>query len=325
MTGQTQLRWSQVKVGLLVLVALTILVVMIMSLEEGMGLLVRQSKFRAVVPHTQSLKVGAPVRMNGVDIGNVRHIAIAEDMPRVEITFSVKRNVAAHIREDATISIRPMGLLGDKFLEILPGTPSKPSLAPGSVLVGQAEADLGGFASDASATIENVNNAIKEIQRILVNISQGEGTASKLITDPSLYDRSQRVMEKLEVASDKSIALLDKVDRGEGTLGRLVSDKEIYNRANQAVKELTALATRLNNQNGTLVKLADPAFYQRLDALTSRGEQLLHKMESGQGTLGKLVTRDELYIRADKLLTEVEALVDDVKKHPTKYFKFSVF
>jgi len=289
------------------------------------GLPGSQYQVRAVVPHTQSLKVGAPVRMNGVDVGNVRQISIGQDTPKVEITFSVNRDVAAHIRDDATVSIRPMGLLGDKFLEILPGTPSRPPLAVGSLLVGQAETDFSGITAGASATIENLNNAIREIQHILASSSQGQGTASKLLTDPGLYDRSQRVIEKLEVASDKSIALLDKVDRGEGTIGRLVTDKEIYDRASQAVKELAELTARLNSRDGTLVKLTDPALYQRLDALTARGEQLLTKVETGEGTLGKLVTRDELYTRADKLLTDVEALVDDVKKNPAKYFKLSVF
>jgi phospholipid/cholesterol/gamma-HCH transport system substrate-binding protein len=325
MSRYAQLRWAEVKVGLLVLVALTMLVVMIMSLEEGVGLPGSQYQFRAVVPHTQSLKVGAPVRMNGVDVGNVRQISIGQDTPKVEITFSVNRDVAAHIRDDATVSIRPMGLLGDKFLEILPGSPSRPPLAVGSLLVGQAETDFSGITAGASATIENLNNAIREIQHILASFSQGQGTASKLLADPGLYDRSQRVIEKLELASDKSIALLDKVGRGEGTIGRLVTDKEIYDRASQAVKELAELTARLNNRDGTLVKLTDPALYQRLDALTARGEQLLTKVETGEGTLGKLVTRDELYTRADKLLTDVEALVDDVKKNPAKYFKLSVF
>ncbi len=325
MSRQTQLRWSQVKIGLLVLIALTVLVTMIMNLEEGLGLLSRQTKFRAIVDHTQGLKVGGPVRMNGVDIGNVHRIAIAGDSPRVEITFTVKTNVAPHIREDASVIIRPMGLLGDKFVEILPGTPSKPPLASGGVLVGQAEADIGGIASTATATIENVNAAIRELQRLLLTISQGQGTAGKLLTDPALYDRSAKVLEKIETASEKSIALLDKVDRGEGTIGRLMTDKEIYNRASQAVKELNDLAAKLNNQNGTLMKLTDPTLYQRLAALTSRGEQLLNKVENGEGTIGKLVTKDELYARADKLLSEMEEFLADVKKNPTKYFKFSVF
>jgi phospholipid/cholesterol/gamma-HCH transport system substrate-binding protein len=91
------------------------------------------------------------------------------------------------------------------------------------------------------------------------------------------------------------------------------------------VKELDDLAIKLNNQNGTLVKLSDPVLYQRLEALTNRGEQLLSKVEKGEGTIGKLVTNDDLYTRADKLLSEMEEFLADVKKNPTKYFKFSVF
>jgi len=325
MSRQRQLAWSQVKVGLLVLGTLAIAIVMIMNLEQGMGLLSSQTQFRAVVTHTQGLKVGGPVRMTGVDIGNVHQIAIARDSPEVEITFRVKKSVVQHIREDATVYIRPMGLLGDKFLEILPGTPTKPPLPPDSLLTGRAEADLTSVASSATATIANVNEAIKEMQQILLSISQGQGTASKLISDPALYDRSKQVMDNLEAVSEKSLKLLDKVDHGEGTIGRLMTDKELYTRANQAVKELTALATKLNDRNGTLVKLADPALYRRLESFTTRGEQLLAKVESGQGTMGKLVTQDELYVRADKLLTEVEELVAEVKKNPTKFFKFSVF
>src|SRR5205809_2096185 len=256
MSRYAQLRWAEVKVGLLVLVALNMLVVMIMNLEKGVGLPGSQHQFRAVVPHTQSLKVGAPVRMNGVDVGNVRQISIGQDTPKVEITFSVNRDVAAHIRDDATVSIRPMGLLGDKFLEILPGTPSRPPLAVGSLLVGQAETDFSGITAGASATIENLNNAIREIQHILASFSQGQGTASKLLTDPGLYDRSQRVIEKLEVASDKSIALLNKVDRGEGTIGRLVTRDELYTRADKLLTDVEALVDDVKKNPAKYFKLS---------------------------------------------------------------------
>jgi phospholipid/cholesterol/gamma-HCH transport system substrate-binding protein len=325
MTRQTQLRWTQVRIGLLVVLAVGILVVMIMNLQRGAGVFSSRSFYRAVVPHTQGLKVGGPVQMNGVNIGNVRDIAIAETSPNVEITFTVETSAARHIRTDASANIRPMGLLGDKFLEIIPGTPSNPLLPPGSILAGQAEADFTGLASGATATMEQLNQTIGDIQRLLVTISQGQGTAGRLIADPGLYDRSQRVLENLEGASQKSLALLEKVERGEGTIGRLVSDQEIYLRANKAVQDLTTLTTRLNNQDGTLAKLADPALYKRLDALVQRGDQLLGKVERGEGTIGKLVNHDQLYARTDKLLTEVEELVTDIKKHPTKYFKITVF
>ena len=325
MTRQSQLRWSQVRIGLLVVLAAAILVVMIMNLQQGVGLFSREERFRAIVSHTQGLKVGGPVRMNGVDVGNVREISIAADSPQVEITFTVERRAARHIHQDAAATIRPMGLLGDKFLEILPGTPSKPLLPPRQVLVGRAESDFTGLATGATATMEQLNHTIGEIQQLLVRISEGEGTAARLISDPGLYERSQRVLENLDAASQKSLTLLEKVERGEGTIGRLVSDREIYNRANQAIQELTALASRLNNRDSTLAKLADPALYTRLDGLAQRGEQLLGKVQHGDGTIGKLVTRDDLYVRTDKLLSDVEELVADVKKHPTKYFKITVF
>lgn len=325
MDRQAQLQWSQVKVGLLIIVALAVLVAMILNLEGGMGFVTSQTRFRAVVAHTQGLKVGGPVRMNGVDIGTIRHIRIAQDQPLVEIEFAVKSAVALHMREDATVTIRPMGLLGDKFLEIFPGSSAKPALSPPGLIKGQAETDLAGVASDVGVTMEKINTAIGQIQQILVELRHGQGTAGKLITDPSLYDQSQRLVENLEAATRKGLTLLDKVNRGEGTIGRLVADKELYERANRAIQDLTVLAGRLNSQDSTLVKLADPTLYHRLDTLTRRGEHLLKELENGNGTLSKLVTRDDLYRRAEKVLTDVETLIADVKANPTKYFKITVF
>jgi phospholipid/cholesterol/gamma-HCH transport system substrate-binding protein len=258
-------------------------------------------------------------------VGNVHQIAIAKGSPNVEILFTVQSDLVAHLREDAGVSIRPMGLLGDKFLELNPGTPSRPPLPPGTVLMGRAESDAATLASDASVTFGHINAALLDLQHLLSGLSQGQGTAGKLFNDSGLYDRSQRLLDKLEVASEKGINLLSKVEQGEGTIGKLVSDRELYARANQTLKELTELTKRLNNENGTLVKLTDPSLYARLERLTTRGEHLLQKLETGEGTIGKLVSQDELYTRADRLLADVEELIADVKRHPTKYFKFSVF
>lgn len=325
MSRRTQLTWARVRVGALIVGALTILSAVILNLEDGMGLIGRKATFRAVIDHTQGLKIGSPVRMNGVDIGNVHAIAIARGTPQVEITFTVKTYAAAHLRQDAAIRIRALGLLGDKYLEVLPGTPTLPPLPAGSQLVGSVESDISHLATTASDTIDKLNEALEQIQAALAEITHGQGTTGKLINDPELYNRSRAAVDKLAQLSDKSLAILGRVERGEGTVGRLVADQELYARAAQAVAALNDLAARLNNHNGTLAKLADPALYAKIEALTARGDTLLAKVERGEGTIGKLVTQEDLYVRADKLLTEVEEFVADVKKNPRKYFKFSVF
>ncbi|MBA3754436.1 MAG: MCE family protein [Nitrospira sp.] len=320
-----QLKWSQVKIGLVVSVALVMMIIAIMNMSHGLPFISRQAELRALVNHTQGLKVGGPVRLNGVDVGNVRAIGLANDSNAVEIVFSIQHSVVGHLHDDAAVTIRALGLLGDKYLDVSPGSPSKPSLPLNQILHGQAEADFTGLASGAENTLERLNTAIGDLQHILSKVSEGQGTAGKLLSDAGLYERSQRVMEKLETVSDKSIGVLSKVERGEGTLGQLVSNEDFYRRAQQALNDLSQLASRLNNQNGTLAKLSDPTLYRRLDDLTTRGEQLLSKIQNGEGTIGKLVNQDELYTRSDKLLTELETLVADVKQHPAKYFKLSLF
>ena len=76
--------------------------------------------------------------MNGVDIGNIHDITIAGDSAQVDIKFAVKADVARHIREDAAINIKALGLLGDKFLEIMPGSAGRPPLPPGSIITGRS-------------------------------------------------------------------------------------------------------------------------------------------------------------------------------------------
>lgn len=321
-----QLRASQVKVGFLIIVALAVLVFMVINLEEGMGLFVRHAQYRVRVDNTLGLKIGGPVRMNGVDVGNIRKIAIGEAAPTVEITFTIQRPLAPYIREDASVTIGALGLLGDKFLELHPGSASKPLLPIGGTLASRAGGtDLGNITTTAGETLERMNEALREIQKVLARLNEGQGTAGKVLSDSTLYDRSTQVLEKLETAADKGVGLLSKVERGEGTVGQLLSDKELYARASRAVNDLNELSSRLARKDGSLTKLSDPELYQRIETLTKRGEALLVKVERGEGTVGKLVNNDELYQRADKLLTEVETLVAEVKKNPAKFFKFSVF
>ena len=321
-----QRSWSQLKVGLVIVLAVLGILVAILNLNEGMGVFTLRSLFSAHLDDSQGLKVGAPVRMSGVDVGNVKRIEIDPDKGKVEVLFTVKNEIRALLHTDAAVVVRPMGLLGDKYLEIVPGNLRLPALPDGAVLSGRGETDITGVADSATATLMTVNQTLKDIQGLLAGFKEGKGTAGKLVTDPELYDRATQLIRKAETVSEQTSLLLSKIEHGEGTLGKLVTDRAFYDRANAAAAELQKLSAVLNGSDGTLGRLArDPSLYQRLENLTARGEALVGKIEHGDGTLGKLVTQDQLYERADKVLAEMEALLTDVKKNPTKYFKFSVF
>ena len=318
--------WSQLKVGLVILLALTGILAAIMNLNEGLGLLTHRTALRAELDDSQGLKVGAPVRMSGVDVGNVKRIAIDAQRGKVSLDFTVAREVRSLLHQDAAVVVRPMGLLGDKYLEILPGSARQPLLPIGSVLSGRGEADLSSVAGSASATLTTVNQTLQEIQALLAGLREGKGTVGKLVTDADLYNHSIQLIEKIAAISEQTSHLLGKIERGEGTLGKFVMDRAFYDRANAALEELHKLTVSLSTPDGSLGRLArDPALYQRLDRLTAKGEALVSKVERGDGTLGKLITEDNLYQRADKVLTDLETLLADVKKNPTRYFKFSVF
>ena len=245
---QGPLTLAQVKVGLLIVTAIGILVFMVINLEEGMGLFVRHATYHVRVENTLGLKIGGPVRLNGVDIGNIRNIAIAEAAPMVDLTFTIQRQLAPYIRDDASVSINALGLLGDKFLEIHPGSASNPPLAIGGTFAGHAVGtDLGNITTTAGETLERMNQALREIQKVLIRLNDGQGTAGKVLSDSTLYDRSTQVLGKLEAAADKGIGILSKVERGDGTIGLLLSDAELYTRANRAVKDLNDLSARLAN------------------------------------------------------------------------------
>ena len=249
---RTEMTWVQLKVGIVIILAVAGLLYAIMNLNEGMGVFTSTSVFRAYLDDSQGIKVGAPVRMNGVDIGNVKQVAIEPDKGRVAVHFTLNNEMRLLLRRDAAVLIRPMGLLGDKYLDILPGSPQQPPLPEGTALSGHGETDITGVAGSATSTLQNVDQAVRELQGILHNIKAGKGTAGKLVTDPALYDHTTQLIRKVDTLSEKTTQLLARIERGDGTLGKLMTDRTLYDRATAAVEEMQKLGALLNHPDGTL-------------------------------------------------------------------------
>ena len=121
MPGQQEVRWSQLKVGVLVIVALSALAALIflMSNTTG-GFWSGHLMVRSYFENSAGLKVGAPVSLEGVTIGNVKGIRIVPDrkLTPVEVTMRINKKYQYGIRQDSKTSLTTLGVLGDTVVDI---------------------------------------------------------------------------------------------------------------------------------------------------------------------------------------------------------------
>src|SRR3984957_3394308 len=119
MPSQKELRWSQLKVGILTLCALAALtaIIFILSGSTG-GLFTRKLNLRAYFANANGLKDGAPVTLDGVTIGNVTRVHIdptREPNPVEGVSRGGEKYISA-LHTDSTVAIDQAGVLGDSFI-----------------------------------------------------------------------------------------------------------------------------------------------------------------------------------------------------------------
>jgi phospholipid/cholesterol/gamma-HCH transport system substrate-binding protein len=223
--------------------------------------------------------------------------------------------------------VRAMSVLGDKILEISPGTPSQPSLEPNAVLPGQVELEFTGIAPSAESTMLNLNQTLLEIRNLVASIRRGDGTLGGLIAKDDIYVEMRQAIQNVDGITKDLADLLATIKHGDGTVGKLMASGELYDRLMIVTGRMNQLLVRFNQPDGTLARLAtdDGALYRRLDTIAIHGEHIVARLDTGEGTLGKLLVDEKVYDRVDKVLSEMEFLIADIQENPTRYFKFSVF
>ena len=126
MPSQKQLKWSQLRVGLTLLFASATLAVLIFVMSGTGGWFTRKITLRSYFDNAGGLREGAPVRLAGVDIGNVTGIRIVGDKPTtpVEVTMKVNTKYKFNLRKDSITLLATAGVLGETYVDIDSSTAS---------------------------------------------------------------------------------------------------------------------------------------------------------------------------------------------------------
>lgn len=354
MPSQKQLKWSQLKVGITVIVASVTLGVLLFLMSGTAGTFTPRIAIKSYFDNAEGLRKGAPVRLSGVDIGNVTDISVVRDKPLtpVLVTMKVSTKYGFALRRDSVTSLETAGVLGETYLDIDSSQAVGTPVQDGDTLPTQVHPDFNQVVRASQSTLQNMDALLKRADRILAFAESGKGSLGKLIYDPTLYNRfSMTVAEFQKIvaqvgngegslgrlisrndAYDKFLATLDKMNQvvdelqqGKGTAGKFLKDPSLYNNANDTVANLKKVTEEINAGHGTLGKLTkDEELAKKLDNTITKLSQLTSDLEAGQGSAGKFFKDETLYNNTSQMMAETRELVKAIRENPKKYLSIKL-
>jgi len=354
--SQKQLKWSQLRVGLTVVFASLVLALLLFLMSGTSGLFTKRITLVSFFDNAEGLRIGAPVRLNGVDIGNVAKILIVPDKDKqitpVEIVMKVSTKYNFNLHRDSVTSLDTAGVLGETYLDIDSSQAVGPLAQDGDTLLTHVHPDFNEVVRSSQSTLQNMDALLKRADRILAFAESGKGSLGKLIYDPKLYDQlSQTVSEfnkivdqiargqgslgqlinrddaykKFVATLDKMNGVVDDLQAGKGTAGKFLKDPALYNNANETVANLKKVSEDISEGKGTLGRLAkDEELAKKLDTTMTKLAALTTELEAGQGTTGKLFKDESLYNNANQMLEETRNLVKAIRQDPKKYLSIKL-
>ncbi|MBI4477123.1 MAG: MCE family protein [Acidobacteria bacterium] len=293
------LAFSELKIGILAVVAIVIAAVTIFLLSGQGGFFWQQYHLKARFPDAVGLKPGAPVRVAGMEVGSVEDLEFAG--AQIEAIMTLNNSMMPRVTTESRAVIGSLSLLGQAVIDITASTRGRP-LRDWEYLPGGPPAVA---FTDVAAS---ANRGLAEATALFRDIRSGRGTIGKLFTDEQLY----RELEAFIAAAE---AVTRNVNRGRGTLGRLIQDPAAYRALEASLKHLETVTARLNAGEGSLGRLLrDDTFARTLSATTSNFEAISGRLTKGEGTLGKLMTDEALHKRFESVAARLDALVTDINQ-----------
>lgn len=326
-------RLSELRVGLLVLLALAILILVIFAVSgdlkfPGFG---KTTIVRTDMATVDGLRKGAEVRLSGKKIGSVSDINFSSQIPatnnaqnNVEIIMSIDgkldgRDAIERIRSDSVATLKTAGVLGDNVIDISPGTLKGTPINNGDKIPSQAQKSVGDILNTAQTAMGNVNDIAKNVNEMIGELREGKGTAGRFLRDDTLY-----------VSLDKTVRqadqLLASIREGEGTAGKLIKDPALYNQFTETVAQLRGVAnqinTELNNRKGTISRLLyEDEIYTNANRLVGQANEISEKLNEtmlkikrGEGNLGKLVNDEKLYADARDTVEKLKGITERLER-----------
>jgi phospholipid/cholesterol/gamma-HCH transport system substrate-binding protein len=350
MAAANKVKWSQLKVGVMALLALLILAFLIILMTGTNPLFQKYAEVYTYLDDSSAMTAGAtPVRLNGILIGTVKKIELsgsAQPGRKVKLTLDINQEDLSKIPVDSTAKLAQQNLLGSRFVNIDKGQ-SQQTIQPGGEIASAETPEIEDLFQQGSTTLAALKLTVDKVNAIIGSVESGQGNLGKLLYDDKLYKQVLATVDELHKLSvtlnspDSNLGrllhedtlyqhvdgtvtrintLLDGLNNGEGTFGKLLKDSAVHDELLGDLTDIRTLLAGLNNGEGTAGKLLKSTeLHDQL--LTSLGkiDDVLDKINNGQGTVSQLLNNPALYEDLDITTREIQGMVKDFRANPKKF------
>jgi phospholipid/cholesterol/gamma-HCH transport system substrate-binding protein len=350
MAQRRSLAWTELRVGILVIMSFVLLAFAIFVISGSSGFLTKKYDIRAYFANANNLKPGAEVQLEGVTIGNVRSVAVSklpDPNKAVETELRLDETFKNIIRSDSKVTIGTIGLLGEAAVNITRGSDAGVVIEEDGEVVGSEEGDIRRIVRGTNDFIANLEELSNQVNRMAQRVDRGEGTLGKFLTDSAIYDNANlavreghflvrdartgpgtigklmsddELYRRINTIGDRVDTLVAKIESGPGTAGRFINDPAIYNRTEELLARIQGMAEKIDRGEGTLGKfMNDDAVYNEMRATMNRFSTLVASIENGEGTAGKFLKDPTLFNSLNQTSSEIQKLIYDVRQNPQKF------
>jgi len=301
---------SELRVGLLVFIALTVLIVLVLNASGELNPFKSHLHLRARFADANGLREGSDVKLAGVKIGKVDRLRLLSPSEvgtgptphKIEAFMTIDTKIDGipatdRIRSDSTAQQAAPSILGNEMIvNITPGTPLGQPVTENFLLPSTQGNTMSDLANQGTELAQKLGKLSDQLNEVVKNIRDGKGTVGRLFNDESLYNNLNATINDAE-------QLATQIKSGKGSAGKFIYDEQLYDNANEIAVSLKKLSEDLRNGRGTAGKLlTSDEMYNKVDRIADRVnhsmdsiDQIISGVNQGQGTLGKLIKDEAIY------------------------------
>ena len=297
----------QKRVGVFAVICLVLVGALLLAFSKGTRMFAATYELKMQIKNVGGLQRRSSVFLAGIPIGNLKSAELAPDGRSVLLTLSILQKYPIHT--DAEFAIEQIGVLGDQFVSVYPGTNNAPLLQPGAVVQGKESLNLQEVARSAADLIKELTSTLAEIREGITNVKRG-------VLDPQTLSNLSATISNFRGVSERTLTVVDDV----GFLVRS-NTPTLTQSVSNVVRFSARMETVADHLDETILtnRASLSGAISNFQATAAALKSITTGLDQGRGFAGNLLTNQHLGSDLSLTLSNLAVLSSNLNRYGLLY------